>query len=187
MSPQRFAVLAVLCGTLVLNGWVAAGLVGLGSPRHRKRRSADRGRHTASDRNCQGQCRWCLRSRCGIIDAALPDPGQMLPPVRIASASTPDPVQKDVEASALPFEVPEMESILAALPDPQEMLPPVAIASASTPDPVQTMSRRQRCLSKSPRWRASSLLCPTLMRCCRKPRRPCGSCPCSGLPRRRRT
>ena len=55
----------------------------------------------------------------------------------IASAGTPDPVQNDVEASALPFEVPEMESILAALPDPQEMLAPVAVASASTPDPVQ--------------------------------------------------
>ena len=32
MSQQRFAVLTVLCGTLVLNGWVAAGLAGLGSP-----------------------------------------------------------------------------------------------------------------------------------------------------------
>ena len=61
----------------------------------------------------------------------------MLTPVALASAGTPDPVQKDVEASALSFEVPEMESLLAALPDPQEMLTPVAIASAGTPDPVQ--------------------------------------------------
>ena len=121
--------------------------------RHRKRRSADRGRHTASDRNCQGQCRWRLRSRYGIIDAALPDPRQMLPPVRIASASTPDPVQKDVEASALPFEVPEIESILAALPDPQEMLPPVAIASAGTPDPVQRRCRGVGAPSRSRRDR----------------------------------
>ena len=43
----------------------------------------------------------------------------------------------DAAFSALPFEVPEIESILAALPDPQEMLTPVAIASAGTPDPVQ--------------------------------------------------
>ena len=31
MSPQRFALLATLCGTLVLAGWVAAGLAGIGS------------------------------------------------------------------------------------------------------------------------------------------------------------
>jgi hypothetical protein len=61
----------------------------------------------------------------------------MHPPALVASASTPDPVQKDVEASALPFEVPEIEGILAALPDLHEMLPPVAVASASTPDPAQ--------------------------------------------------
>ena len=31
-SPRRLAVLAALCGTVVLAGWVAAGLAGLGSP-----------------------------------------------------------------------------------------------------------------------------------------------------------
>jgi hypothetical protein len=60
-----------------------------------------------------------------------------MPPARIASASTPEPAKKDVEASALPFEVLEIDSILAALPDPQEMLAPVAVASVSTPDPAQ--------------------------------------------------
>ena len=136
MSSQRFAVLAVLCGTLVLNGWVAAGL-GLGSRGIEyggSRIAVDTPRATAIAKD---SIDGVSVPDTGIIDAALPDPREVLPPARIASASTPDPVQKDVEASALPFEVPEMESILAALPDPQEMLTPVAIASASTPDPVQ--------------------------------------------------
>ncbi len=135
MGPQRFAALAVLCGTLVLNGWVAAGLVGLGSRSieiSEARIAVDTPRATAiANDSVDGV------SVQGMIDAAFAELGQMLPPVRIASASAPDPVQQEVEATALPFEVPEMESILAALPDPQEMLAPVAIALASTPDPVQ--------------------------------------------------
>ena len=135
MSPRRFAGLAVLCGMLVLNGWVAAGFVGLGS-----RSIEDGGAQIEVD---TPQATAIAKdsvdgvSVLGIIDAAFSDLGQMLPPVRIASTSTPDPVQKDVEASALPFEVPEVESILAAFPEPHEMLPPVAIASASTANPVQ--------------------------------------------------
>ena len=31
-NPRRLAVLAALCGTVALAGWVAAGLAGLGSP-----------------------------------------------------------------------------------------------------------------------------------------------------------
>ena len=31
-SPRRLAVLAALCGTVVLAGWVAAGLAGRGLP-----------------------------------------------------------------------------------------------------------------------------------------------------------
>jgi hypothetical protein len=135
MSPQRFAVFAVLCGTLVLNGWVAAELAGLGSrsiERDRARIAVDTPQATAIAENSVDGV-----SIRGIIDAAFSDLDQMPPPVRIASASTPDPVQKDVEASALPFEVPEMESLLAALPDPQAMLAPVAVASVSTSDPAQ--------------------------------------------------
>jgi hypothetical protein len=48
----------------------------------------------------------------------------MLPPVRIASASTPDPVQKDVEASAPPVKVAGIGSVGAVLPEPGEMPPP---------------------------------------------------------------
>jgi hypothetical protein len=135
MSPQRFAVLAVLCGTLALNGWVAAGPAGLGLPgiekNDRARIAVDTSQATAIAENRVDDV-----SILGIIDAAFSDLGQTLPPARIASASTPDPVQKEVE-TAPPFEVPEMESILAALPDPQEMLAPVTVASVSTSDPAQ--------------------------------------------------
>ena len=152
MGSQRLAVFAVLCGTLVLNGWVAAGLVGLGSRSIEEdgaRIAADTPRATATAKDSvdgvfvQGIIDAAFSAlpfevpEIESILAALPDPQEMLTPVALASAGTPDPVQKDVEASALPFEVPEMESLLAALPDPQEMLAPVAVASASTPDPVQ--------------------------------------------------
>jgi hypothetical protein len=135
MSPQRFAVSAVLFGTLVLNGWVAAGLAGLGSPgieNGGSRIAADTPATAIANASVDGV------SVQGIIEAAFSDLGQMLPPMRVASASAPDPLPRDVEVSAPPFEVPEMESILAALPDPQVMLPPERIASARTPDPVQS-------------------------------------------------
>ena len=133
MSPQRYAVFAVLCGTLVLNGWVAAGLVSLGS------RSIDNGGSRIAVNTPQGTTTVDVVSGpdSGIVDAASPAPREMHLPALVASASTPDPVQNNVEASALPFEAPEIESILAALPDPHEMLTPVAVASASMPDPVQ--------------------------------------------------
>ena len=75
MSPRRLAVLAGLCGTVVLAGWVAAGLARLGSPgientgapiedsratsviRPRRAR-----RRTASNRTGRGRC---LRRRYG--------------------------------------------------------------------------------------------------------------------------
>src|ERR1051325_37849 len=135
MSPQRFAVSAVLCGTLVLNGWIAAELAGPASrsiENDSARIAVDTSQITAiAEYPVDGV------SILAIIDAAFADLGQIAPPVRVASASTPDPVQTDVEASAPPFEVPEVESILAALPDPQETLAPVAVASVSASDAAQ--------------------------------------------------
>jgi hypothetical protein len=61
----------------------------------------------------------------------------MLPPVRIASASTADQVQNDVEASAPLVEVAGTGSGGATLPDSREVLPLARIASASTADQVQ--------------------------------------------------
>ena len=106
MGSQQLAVFAVLCGTLVLNAWVVAGFVGLGSrsiDSDGARIAADTPQATATARDSADRV-----SILGIIDAAF---------------------------SALPFEVPAIESILAALPDPHEMLAPVTSASAGTPDP----------------------------------------------------
>src|SRR3954469_8061714 len=132
MSPQRFAVLTVLCAALVLSGWAAE----FGGPGSRSENGGARIGVNTPQAAAIAEDRLDGVSIVGMIDAAFSDLRQT-PPVRIASASTPDPAKEDVEASALPFDVPEMESILAALPDPQEMLAPVAVASESTPDPAQ--------------------------------------------------
>jgi len=132
MSPQRFAVLAVLCGTLVLNGWVAAGLAGLGSPGIENggaRIAVQTPRATAIAKDSVDGV---SVPDTGIIDAALPDPRAVLPPARIASASTPHQVQNDVEASAPPIEAAGIGSVGAVLPEPRELLPPARVASAST-------------------------------------------------------
>jgi hypothetical protein len=135
MSPQRFAVLAVLCGTLVLVGWGTTGLVGLGS----RSIESDEARIAVNTPQATAIAEDSVdgASIPGMIDAAFSDLRQM-PPVRIAMESTSDSAQKDVEASAPPFEVPEIESLLADLPDPQGSLRPVAVASASTPNSAQT-------------------------------------------------
>src|SRR5262245_22377077 len=88
MSPPRLAALAMLCGTLVINGWVVAGLVGLSS-------SSGNARVALGDIPVPD---------ADIVGAAWPDPHAMMPPatppVRIAGASTPVPVQSDVAAPA---------------------------------------------------------------------------------------
>src|SRR2546421_9740558 len=89
MSPQRFAVLPVLCGTLVLNGWVAVGLTGLGSPAIENgaaRIAADTPRATAIAKESVDGV-----SNTETAVAALPSPREA--PAQIASPSTPDPVQ----------------------------------------------------------------------------------------------
>src|SRR5437762_6814125 len=85
MSPQQFAVLAVLCGTLVLNGWVAAGLTGLGSRGGGSRIAGDIPATAIAKDSVNG----ISMPDSGIIDARWPDPREILPPMRIASASTP--------------------------------------------------------------------------------------------------
>jgi hypothetical protein len=57
-------------------------------------------------------------------------------PARTASASAPEPAQKDVAASAPLFEMPQIQSILAALPDPHEMLASEVRASMSASEPA---------------------------------------------------
>jgi len=131
MSPRRFAVLVVVCGALGLGGWIVAEFAGLGS-----RGIDDDAAQISIDTTAITE-----NSVDGIfipemIDAAFTELGRMPPPAQIASANTLDPVQGDAGVSARPFEVPEIDSILAALPDPQEMLAPATVASVSTSDPV---------------------------------------------------
>src|SRR3954451_23172986 len=81
MSPQRFAVLAVLCATIVLSGW-AAEFVGSGS------RSENDGARIAVDTpqpTAIAEDRVDGASILGMIDAAFSDLRQP-PPMRIASA-----------------------------------------------------------------------------------------------------
>jgi hypothetical protein len=145
MSLQRLAVLAALCGTLVLHGWVAAELVGLGSPGIKNSIApieSDIPQPTAMAEDDGGGV---TVADAEIVDAALPDAGPMPPPVTplvpTEAASARDPVQDNDETAAPPVEVAGMASVGDPLPDPRPMLPPAMppapIASASPPDSVQ--------------------------------------------------
>jgi hypothetical protein len=165
-SPRRLAVLAALCGTVVLAGWVAARLAGRGSPGMEntaapiedsraisvivRAEPVDPPRATtlgedgisalaADGASAPGEDGVSV-AQMGSGGAALPDARATPPPVRIASLGTPDPVQNAAKEAASSGEVAATESGGAALPDPRPMpppaTPPVPIASLSTPDPV---------------------------------------------------
>ena len=159
-SPRRLAVLAALCGTVVLAGWVAAGLAGRGSPGPEntgapiedsratsviaRAEPVDAPRATALGEDGVSAPRedGVSVAPMGSGGDALPDAGPAAapPPVRIASLGTPDPVQNAAKEAASSGEVAALESGGAALPDPRPLpppaTPPVPIASLSTPDPV---------------------------------------------------
>src|SRR6266851_501822 len=107
MSPRRLAALAALCGTVVLAGWVAAGLLGFGSPRIENTGSPIEGSRAtpatagaepidAPQATAMGEDGVSITD-VATVDAALPEPRPMPRPetlsVQVASASTPDPVQ----------------------------------------------------------------------------------------------
>ena len=162
-SPRRLAVLAALCGMVVLAGWVAAGLAGRGSPDMENTRAPIEDSRTTSvtaraehvdapQATALGEDGVSVRGKDGVSVAhmgggrgALPDARPMPPPGRIASLGAPDPMQNEAKEAASSGEVADMGSGGAALPDPRPMLPPatppVQIASLSTPDPVQNATR----------------------------------------------
>jgi hypothetical protein len=159
MSPRRFAVLAGLCGTVAVAGWVAAVLAGLGSPGiensgapieySRLASVITRAEHVdAPQATAMGEDGVSV-AEMGSFGAALPDPRPLpppaTPPLRIASLSTPDPVEKEAKEAASSGEVADTGSGGAALPDPRPMPPPATppgrIASLSTPDPVQNEAK----------------------------------------------
>jgi len=121
MSPRRLAVLAALCGTVVLAGWVAAGLLGFGSPRIENTGAPTEGSRATSatagaepidapQATAMGEDGVSVTD-VAIVDAALPGPRPMPPPetpaVQVASASTPDPVQGYAKEAASSIETPD--------------------------------------------------------------------------------
>ncbi len=118
MSPRRLAALAALCGTVVLAGWVAAGLLGFDSPcientgvpiEGSRATSATAGAEPidAPQANAMGE------DGVSVTDVAiaLPDPRPMprpeTPSVQVASASTPDPVQGYAKEAVSSVETPD--------------------------------------------------------------------------------
>jgi hypothetical protein len=122
MSPRRLVVLAALCGTIVLAGWLAAaGLRGFGLPRIENTGAPIEGSRTTSatagaepinapQAIAMGEDALSV-THVGIVDAALPDPHPMPGPetrsVQVASASTPDPVQGYAEEAVNSVETPD--------------------------------------------------------------------------------
>ena len=121
MSPRRLAALAALCGTVVLAGWVAAGLLGFGSPRIENTGSPIEGSRAtpatagaepidAPQATAMGEDGVSVTD-VAIVDAALPDPRAMprpeAPSVQVATASTPDPVQGYAKEAASSIETPD--------------------------------------------------------------------------------
>jgi hypothetical protein len=159
MSPRRFAVLAGLCGTVVVAGWVAAVLAGLGSPGignsgapieySRVASVTTRAEHVdAPQATAVGEDGVSV-AEMGSFGAALPDPRPLPPPAtppgRIASLSTPDPVQNEAKEAVSSAEVADMGSGGAALPDSRPMRRPAALpvlfAAVSPAEPVQNAAR----------------------------------------------
>jgi hypothetical protein len=154
-SLRRLAVLAALCGTVVVAGWVAAGLAGLGSPGIENSGAPiedSRATSVARSEHVDAPQATALDgvpiADMGSGATALPDPRPMpppaMPPVLIASLSTPDPVQNEVKQGAS-VDVADMGSGGAALPDPRAMrwprVLPVLVAAVSPTDPVQNTAR----------------------------------------------
>jgi hypothetical protein len=112
MRLRRLAALAALCGAVVLAGWVAAGLLGFGSPRIEQATSA-----TAVAERIDAPQPTAMRedgvsvTAVAILGAALPEARSMpwpeTPSVQVASASTPDPVQGYAKGVVSSLETPD--------------------------------------------------------------------------------
>ena len=103
-SPRRLAVLAALCGAVVLVGWVAAGLAGLGSPGTESTRARiEVGRATSAIAHADhvGTPQAAALDGVSVTDTgsgiALSDPrlmpGPPTPGMQFAAVSLTDPVQ----------------------------------------------------------------------------------------------
>ena len=140
----RYATMAVaLCGTVVLAGWVIAGVAGFGFPGIKNTdaapvedRSVDAKLIAAPGATSNVDAVTAAAAAEAIVEAALPDPSQTLapetPPVRIA-----DPVHTDARESAN-----SAETLDELLPNSSQMLgpemPPVQIAAVGAFDLVHS-------------------------------------------------
>jgi hypothetical protein len=104
MSPRRLAVLTALCGTVVIAGWVAPGLLGFGHSGIENTGAAtevgwamtvDSAPIDAPQATVTGEDDVSVTD-VAIVDAALPDPRPLprseTPSVQTAHAAAPDPV-----------------------------------------------------------------------------------------------
>ena len=121
MSPQRFATFAALGGTVILAGWMVAGLAGIGSPARDNTDAAPiENLHTTS-----------------LIDRAEPAntaqaPATAVLAVNVAIADSDPPVAAVVPAAAADAPIPA-----AASPMPPAEEATAQVATASAPDSAQ--------------------------------------------------
>ena len=156
-SPRRLAVLAALCGTVALAGWVAAGLAGLGSPGiegtgapievSQATSATTRAEHVdAPQTTALGKDGVSVTDVGGgsALSNPRPMPRPATPSVRIASLSAPDPVRNEAKEATGSVAAADMGTS-AALPDtrpmPQPATPPMLFAVVSPTDPVQNAAR----------------------------------------------
>jgi len=156
MNPRRLAALAALCGTVVLAGWVAAGLLDFGSPRIENiGASIEASRATSATAGAGpiGAPQAAVGedgvsvTDVAIVGAALPVPRPMprpeTPSVEVASSNTEDGVSvTDVAIVGAALSVPR--------PMPRPETPSVEVVSANTPDPVQGYTKEAVSSAETP-------------------------------------
>jgi len=156
MNPRRLAALAALCGTVVLAGWVAAGLLDFGSPRIEnigasieasRATSATAGAGPIGAPQAAAGEDGVSITDVAIVGAALPVPRPMprpeTPSVQVASANTEDGVSvTDVAIVGAALSVPR--------PMPRPETPSVEVVSANTPDPVQGYTKEAVSSAETP-------------------------------------
>jgi hypothetical protein len=136
MSPQRYATLGAFGGTVVLAGWVAAGLAGFGSPGIENTDRAPIEERRATPLTVDAEPASALRATTIINKTSVPS----------AAVAATEPGQRGpaVVSAAVPVTVADTAIVGAASPGPSPMPPPenpedlVQVATVSTPDPVQS-------------------------------------------------
>ena len=135
MSPQRFGTLGAFAGTVVLAGWVAAGLAGFGSPgvedTDRARIEERRATSTVGSEPASVLQATTIINKTSVPGAAV-------------AATEPDQREPAVLSAAVPVTVADTAIVEAAslgpspMPPPENPDDPVQVATVSTPDPVQS-------------------------------------------------